>query len=334
MEGSARGRTGLAGIRIAGLAVCLGGGLCVAWANGLDGPRGGIPRLLPRPQELRALLPANDQAGAWTRDGDLQEFTGEDLYLYIDGGAAIYQEYGFAGMISQDYKTQGGKGLSLEIFHMATPEGAYGMFTFKRSAGGKPLQVGAEGQLEEYYVNFWKGPFLVTVTGFEKDEQVRQQLVPLAQAVARKIADDAARPPALVAKLPRSGLRVGSVRYFRGYLGFMNHYPSTAAEDFQVREGVCGEYAPGVALFILAYSGSEEAQARLAAVEKALGRGTASARAGASPDGSFSVIDGKRNKITLRAVGGYVLICVEDGLGQDSAGLFAAASRNLDKGNI
>lgn len=334
MEGSARGRTGLISIRVAALVSCLGAGLCLAWANGFDGPRGGPPRLQPRPQELRALLPGNDQAGAWTRDGDLQEFTGEDLYLHIDGGAAIYQEFGFSGMISQDYRSRGGKVLSLEIFRMATPEAAYGMFTFKRSAGGEPLPVGAEGQLEDYYLNFWKGPFLVTVTGFEKDEQVREQLVPLAQAVARKIADDAARPPVLVAKLPRSGLRSESVRYFRGYLGFMNHYPSTAAQDFQVREGVCGEYAPGAVLFILAYSGPDEARARLVAVEKVIAGGTASPRSCASPDGSFSVIDDKGNKVTLRAVGGYILICVEDGLGQDSAGLFAAASRNLGEGNI
>jgi hypothetical protein len=326
MEGSARGRTGLAGIRIAGLAVCLGAWLGVAWANGLDGPRGGAPPLQPRSQELRALLPGNDQAGAWTRDGAPQEFTGEDLYLYIDGGAAIYQEYGFAGMISQDYETQDGKGLSLEIFRMAAPEGAYGMFTFKRSVDGESLPVGAEGQLEGYYLNFWKGPFLVTITGFEKGEQVRRLLVSLAQAVARKIADGAARPPALVAKLPRAGLRVGSVRYFRGYLGFMNHYPSAAAKDFQVREGVCGEYGPGVFLFILAYSGPGEARARLAAVEKAIA-------AGASPDGSFSVTDDTGKKVTLRAVGGCVLICVEDGPGQNAAGLFAAAGRNLGVGN-
>jgi hypothetical protein len=117
------------------------------------------------PSGLRSLLPAGQEAGGWKEDGPHQEFKGEDLYLYIDGGAEIYREYGFEEVLVQEYKNREGIRLSLELFQMTSPESAYGMYTFKRSPRGAPLEIGAEGQLEDYYLNFWKGNFLVTITG-------------------------------------------------------------------------------------------------------------------------------------------------------------------------
>jgi hypothetical protein len=110
--------------------------------------------------DLRALLPAGGDARGWVKDGDPQEFVGEDLYTYINGGAEIYQEYGFRRVVVQDYENAAGKSVSLEIFEMETPAAAFGIFTFKRSGQGKSIAVGAE--LEDYYLNFWKGRFLVT----------------------------------------------------------------------------------------------------------------------------------------------------------------------------
>ena len=49
-------------------------------------------------------LPADNAAAGWAKDGAPQEFEGEDLYTYIDGGAEIYQEYGFRRVIVQDYE--------------------------------------------------------------------------------------------------------------------------------------------------------------------------------------------------------------------------------------
>ena len=277
--------------------------------------------------DLRALLPSGQEAGGWTRDGEPQDFSGEDLYLYIDGGAAIYQEYGFVRVLAQDFK-RGGQGLSVEIFQMAAPEAAYGMFTFKRSAKGETVPVGAEGQLEDYYLNFWKGSFLVTLTSSGKVGLDRRELVEIAGAVARKIPAGPTPMPPLVAGLPQTGLVRTSVRYFRGFLGFMNYYPSLAKEEFGVREGVRGDYSPGVSLFILKYSGSEEARSRLAAVEKAF-RSVVRSQAVASPDGIFWAIDDRGKKVTLKAEGGAILMCIDDASGNEAAGLFAEAAKAL-----
>ena len=91
---------------------------------------------------LRSYLPSGQEAGEWKADGPPQEFKGEDLYLYIDGGAEIYREYGFEEVLVQEYRDREGKGLSLEIFRMTSPESAYGMYTFKRSSRGTPIRSG------------------------------------------------------------------------------------------------------------------------------------------------------------------------------------------------
>jgi hypothetical protein len=306
-------------------------GACSVWASGPGIPRRlswGAPSSVPQLVDLQALLPGEGESGAWTRDGDFREFAGDDLYLYVDGGAAIYQEYGFARVIAQDYRTKGGQGLSLEIFQMSTPEAAYGMYTFKRSAKGELVPVGTEGQLEDYYLNFWKGSFLVTITCFDKDGQGRRLLMPLALSVARKIPDGPVEYPPLVARLPRSRLLETSVRYFRGYLGFMNNYPSAAREDFRVQEGIRGDYSSRASLFILRYSGPEEALASLAAVEKTF-RNNEDFRGGGAADGMLWAIDDKGKKVTIKVDNDYLLICIEDASGRNATGLFADAAKRL-----
>ena len=65
---------------------------------------------------LSTLLPEGPELRCWTKDGDHQSFEGEDLFIYIDGGAEIYFEYGFRRVIVQDYRNDAGSRLSLEIF--------------------------------------------------------------------------------------------------------------------------------------------------------------------------------------------------------------------------
>ena len=209
---------------------------------------------------LRGFLPSDQAAAGWTRDDEPQEFSGEDLYTYIDGGAEIYQEYGFVQVIVQDFKNPGGRSLSLEIFEMASPEAAFGMYSFKRAGNGRPLSLGAGGELADYYLNFWKGRYLVTLTGFDSDEATLEGLRAVAAAVDAKITDQAS-PPALVADLPEAGLRAGGVKYLKGVLGLNNVFPLYTARGLGFRAAVKGDYEDGTSLIVLDY-GREEARSQ------------------------------------------------------------------------
>jgi hypothetical protein len=225
------------------------------FALGSGAPAGRLPE-----GPLRIFLPADNAAAGWTRDGGPQEFEGEDLYTYIDGGAEIYQEYGFRRVVVQDYEDPQGKSVSLEIFEMETPASAFGMFTFKRSGGGKTLALGAGAELEAYYMNFWKGRFLVTLTGFDEAAETIEGLKAIGQIVDSKL-PQGGEGPILVGVLPAEGLRPGSVKYLRGLLGLNNIYPFYTARGLAFTEAVRGLYDSGENLIVLDYGSTEARRA-------------------------------------------------------------------------
>jgi hypothetical protein len=207
----------------------------------------------PAAQEaLRGFLPPDGAAAGWSRDGDLQEFAGEDLYAYIDGGAEIYQEYGFRRVVVQDYKDATGRSVSLEIFEMAAPDAAFGIYTFKRSGKGQSVPLGAGGDLEDYYLNFWKGRYLVTLTGFDEAPETLAGLQAIARVVDSRIIGDG-EIPGLVGILPEEGLRPGRVKYIKGLLGLNNIYNFFSARGLGFEEAVKGDYSDGSTLIIMNY---------------------------------------------------------------------------------
>jgi hypothetical protein len=218
---------------------------------GLFAPGAGAPA-----GPLRIYLPADNAAAGWTRDGGPQEFEGEDLYTYIDGGAEIYREYGFRRVVVQDYEDPQGKSVSLEIFEMETPAAAFGMFTFKRSGGGKPLALGAGADLEAYYMNFWKGRFLVTLTGFDEEAETIEGLKAIGRIVDSKLPEEG-EAPALVAALPAEGLRPGSVKYLKGLLGLNNIYSFYTARGLAFTDAVRGLYDSGETMIVMDYGSAE-----------------------------------------------------------------------------
>jgi len=201
---------------------------------------------------LKVLLPPDGAAPGWTRDGEPQEYAGEDLYVYINGGAEIYQEYGFRRVVVQDYKNAAGKPLSLEIFEMETPAAAYGMFTFKRSGLGRVIQIGSGAELEDYYLNFWKGQCLATLTGFDESAETVAGLLAVGRQVDARI-EGPGDSPELVAALPGEGLRPGSIKYLRGLLGLNNVYPLHTARGLAFAEAVKGDYGEGSFLMVMDY---------------------------------------------------------------------------------
>jgi hypothetical protein len=256
---------------------------------------------------LRPYLPAGNAVEGWAKDGDPQEYEGEDLYTYIDGGADIYQEYGFRRVILQDYRNAKGKSVSLEIFEMETPAAAFGMFSFKRSGGGKTVFLGAGAELEAYYLNFWKGRFLVTLTGFDEARETIDGLMGIGGIVDSKIRDTGAMP-GIVGALPEKGLIPGSAKYLKGLLGLNNIYPFYTARGLNFVEAARGVYENGATLLILDY-GTADARARAWSDLRSYlaGSNKFTAAAGGSPD-VFRVLDGKGQHVAIVESGPRLLI--------------------------
>ena len=211
-------------------------------------------------QDLLKFLPSTGEVGDWQRDDPPQEYRGEGLYEYINGGAEIYHDYGFKQVVVQDFKNKNGKAISLEIFEMEDAESAFGIFTFKTSTGDKNVPLGSDGQLSDYYLNFWKGNLLVTITGFNEDKETIEGLQELARAVDAKIKVKEEKRPRLASVLPKEGLLPTSIKYFQGNLGLYNSYPFFTKDVFHLKEGIKGDYKGGYTVYIVNSKGSEVEQ--------------------------------------------------------------------------
>lgn len=216
---------------------------------------------------LSGLLPDPSGLDGWVVKDEAQAYEGGDLYLYIDGGAEIYHEYGFKKVLAQDY-WKGERSVTLEIFEMASPESAFGIFSFKRSKEGTTMGIGSADSLEDYYLNFWKGRFLVTLTGMNQDKESVAGIQSIARAVDKKILDTADTPKLLNA-LPAEGLIASSPKYLKGPLGLYNIYAFFTNDVFGLKEAVKGDYASGVGVFVFRYDSPDEAAGRFPALEEA-----------------------------------------------------------------
>lgn len=211
-------------------------------------------------------LPADNELEGWKKDRGMQHYAGEDLYEYINGGAEIYHEYGFVRVVVQDYANSAGKSVSVEIFQMTSPAAAYGMYTFKTDSKGKRIAIGSDAQLADYYMNFWQGPFLVTLTGFDETQETRTGLLDIAKSIGSKLSSDGDKPR-IVSFLPEEDLDIQSPKYFTGFLGLRNSHPFFSLNIAGFEQGIKGDYSGGYSLFLLRFEGEEEARKGLRSIE-------------------------------------------------------------------
>jgi hypothetical protein len=212
-----------------------------------------------RPQQqpgILKLLPSEKDLSEWKPLFEPQTAEGQDLYLLINGGAEIYREYGFKRAVLQSYENPKGRFLNLEIYEMESPESAYGIYTFKTGRKGKRPAVGNDALLEDYFLNFWKGSYVVTLIGFGSDDETSQGLLDLAKVIDSKLPGGGKRP-ALVACLAEEDRKPDKITYMLGNLALFNRYEFDKENIFGLREGVMGEY-DGHEIFVFRYSDESE----------------------------------------------------------------------------
>src|SRR5512136_915616 len=121
----------------------------------------------PSQEPLLRLLPLEVNLKGWTLDGEPQTAEGMALFELINGGAEEYVKEGFRRAITATYKNKEGKRINLDIYEMLSPESAKRIHLRKAGGKGTKVSVGEEAALEDYYLNFRKGPYQVTLSGYD-----------------------------------------------------------------------------------------------------------------------------------------------------------------------
>jgi len=89
--------------------------------------------------------------GLWSAEGETEVYIGDDLFVYINGGAEIYHEYGFVQVAVQRYR-RGDDNVSVEIYTMVGD--AFGIYSFARSSRGHAVNLGNGATAADYYMHF------------------------------------------------------------------------------------------------------------------------------------------------------------------------------------
>jgi len=170
-------------------------------------------------QDLSALMPPS--IAGWTVAREDQRYDPKNLYEYINGSAELYRSYGFRTMISRTYTRTDQPDMVVDIFDMATPRNAFGVFTHSRESVENDFGQGS--QFYEGYLLFWKGAYLVSILASPETPESKKALTTLAKLIEGAIGEEGPLPDVL-ALLPADGLLEESLRYFHHYIWQNAHY--------------------------------------------------------------------------------------------------------------
>ena len=221
------------------------------------------------PLNLASVFPTANAIPGWNISQEIGTYNRDTLFNLVDGQADSFFVYGFEQVAVQRYQNGTGILLNMEIWQLATPADAYGLFTAGRT--GSPAAIGNEGDSDPgRRLAFWQNRYFVSLNAVQPVPD--ETLQAFAQAIAGSLPTGGERP-ALVDRLPRSGL------VEQGYI-FFHEEMSIQMEVWlggqnilglsQATNGVVGRYQLGdatVRLILVEYPTSGQAAKGLKALQ-------------------------------------------------------------------
>lgn len=233
--------------------------------------------------DLQRTLPT--AAGQLEASGPGEIYGPEHIFDYLDGGAEVYLAYGLVGCLGREY-AGGGIHVVADVFELASPADAFGVFTHDQD--GEAVRVGQGALLRAGWLSFWKGRHFVSLTADADTSSAQAALVELAEAIADVLPEEG-QPPELLRWLPAKGLVPRSVRFFRSSVLLRTHLPVVEGDPLLLApdtEAVLGRVRRGVqeaVVIVVRYPSPRQArEALLALVRDRAGAGKALAPASAA----------------------------------------------------
>ncbi|MFA6147577.1 MAG: DUF6599 family protein [bacterium] len=171
----------------------------------------------------RPYLSVLEERGGWKPVESPRIFGPDNLYLEIDGEAELFLPYGMERLTVALLGRAAAPGteLRLELFRMASPRDAYGIFSQHRYPDQEVLRVGSsEVAISDTTADFFRGEMFLRIRA-KPGEGSRRNVADLARDVAAAFPGDGA-PPGEAGILDRfEGRIAGSIIYQkRAMLGY------------------------------------------------------------------------------------------------------------------
>ncbi len=168
------------------------------------------PAVTPAPFDLASVFPAGNAIPGWQISQKVETYDHDNLFNLVDGQAESFFAYGFEQVAVQRYQDNAGILMNAEIWQLATPADAYGLFTTGRS--GSPARIGNEGDSNSgRRLAFWQNRYFVNLGAVQPvPDEILQAF---ARAIASSLPTGGERPP-IVDQLPQTGLAERTTIFF------------------------------------------------------------------------------------------------------------------------
>jgi len=124
---------------------------------------GAIPLTIAAQGKKTTIFPEQEN---WKRTKNIQIYSRDTLYQYVDGAADQYLSYDFQDLQVAEYKDKKKAQLTIEVYRHKTPSAAFGIYTQERPSEGNFLDIGFQGYAEEGVLNFVSGKYYVKIYGY------------------------------------------------------------------------------------------------------------------------------------------------------------------------
>jgi hypothetical protein len=211
-----------------------------------------FPCMGQQSESVSKLLPKQGEYFNWVIKDSPEIYSGDNLYSYINGGADVYLEYGFIEVVSCKYTNYSAAGIHIEIYSMSDAAAAFGVISLSTSAKGKPLELGDNSFLYDYYLEIWKASYFIRCTASKKENGMMDTLRLFAENIVRKI-EGKGKQPALTQVFNLEEMRFTNVKYIKGIIGLGNVFNFGHGAVAAFSEGVIG-YNEDKMLFTFGYT--------------------------------------------------------------------------------
>jgi hypothetical protein len=251
------------------------------------------------PYSVGRALP--DKVAGWTRSPQVTMFGPSSLWEHINGAAEQYLAFEFQDLATAVYTRAAGGTATVEIYRMADPVHAYGIYAQELSPAAARVAIGVEGRAGKNSLKYWTGDFYVKVVSPSAGAAPQEEVVALARAVSAGLGAPG-KPPAQLGWFPTAGLVADSIKFV----------PADALGQSMFANAFEAKYAgapDASTLVIVPFASADAARGALAKYEAFLGGAAKGAKKLAAPgDGGFTAQEGYYGRIVAVRSGSSLVI--------------------------
>jgi hypothetical protein len=188
----------------------------------------------PISTDEKELTKAFPSFAGWTKKGEPEIYTPDNLYEYIDGAADAFLSYDFQKLATLTYEKDKKSSYTVDLYQHSSDRNGFGIYSQEKPRDGSFLALGTQGYYEKGILNFFKGHYYVKMSGYDLGDDDEKVLTTAARAIASAL-EGSGTFPAAVKCFPATGKIANSEAYInRNFLGH-SFLHSAYVADYEVK---------------------------------------------------------------------------------------------------